>query len=483
MTKNILIYADGTGQAGGVRPDQKLSNIYKMYRATRTGPDSPIDPAQQVAFYDAGLGTDEDARSLPLRTLRFLRKTLSSITGTGISHNIKDCYEAILKSYEPGDRIYLFGFSRGAYTVRCVANVLSLCGVPLHDRNGEPLKRYGGRLKALAAQAVESVYEHSAGGFRDKAILEETEEKARRFRQAYGSDVDGQSNVAPYFIGVFDTVAALGLPLAIRYALGVGGVAVLGISYWVIADVFDAPVAAVRLVAIAIIAILVIAAWYALGRIRVIRDFPAPGKYRWHFASGRSGSYDLRLDPRVEYARHALAIDERRKDFARVGWGKRGETPERKPGQAEWLIQLWFPGCHSDIGGSYAEDESRLSDISLKWMVDEVSKTEHPILIDPAKLHLFPSAAGIQHCEIEGMLDLFPRWWPRRLRFAWPAAARKEAMGAPMHESVQKRFECASVNNCGNIAAYRPDTLMSDPNFVRYYTPQCGQAAAETDRT
>jgi len=48
MPKNILIFSDGTGQAGGLRPDQRLSNIYKLYRATRIGPDSAIDPAKQI---------------------------------------------------------------------------------------------------------------------------------------------------------------------------------------------------------------------------------------------------------------------------------------------------------------------------------------------------------------------------------------------------------------------------------------------------
>ncbi|MES1948452.1 hypothetical protein C84B14_13949 [Salinisphaera sp. C84B14] len=52
MAKNILIFSDGTGQIGGLRPDQRLSNVYKMYRAMRAGPDSPIDPNQQFAFYD-----------------------------------------------------------------------------------------------------------------------------------------------------------------------------------------------------------------------------------------------------------------------------------------------------------------------------------------------------------------------------------------------------------------------------------------------
>ena len=141
MPKNIVIFSDGTGQAGGVRPDQRLSNVYKLFRASRSGPDSPIDPDSQVAFYDAGLGTDDDAGPIAFRFARWLRKLLASVTGRGITRNITDCYVNILDNYDPGDRIFLFGFSRGAYTARCVANLLELCGVPALGRDGQPFPR------------------------------------------------------------------------------------------------------------------------------------------------------------------------------------------------------------------------------------------------------------------------------------------------------------------------------------------------------
>ena len=60
MPKSILIFSDGTGQAGGVTFDENRTNIYKLFRATRCGPDSPINPAEQVAFYDPGLGSPRD---------------------------------------------------------------------------------------------------------------------------------------------------------------------------------------------------------------------------------------------------------------------------------------------------------------------------------------------------------------------------------------------------------------------------------------
>jgi uncharacterized protein (DUF2235 family) len=62
--KNIVIYSDGTGQDGGVRPEQRVSNVYKMYRASRVAPETAIDPREQVTFYDPGLGTDIGATAL-----------------------------------------------------------------------------------------------------------------------------------------------------------------------------------------------------------------------------------------------------------------------------------------------------------------------------------------------------------------------------------------------------------------------------------
>ena len=74
--------------------------------------------------------------------------------------------------------------------------------------------------------------------------------------------------------------------------------------------------------------------------------------------------YDMTLNPKVQYARHALAIDERRKDFDRVSGAPCGH-PAKRPDGPEWFQQVWFSGCHSDVGGSYLEEESRLSDIPL----------------------------------------------------------------------------------------------------------------------
>src|SRR5437868_5350062 len=57
MGKNILIFADGTGNEGGLLPDESRTNVYKLFRATRPGPDTIVDPARQIAFYIPGIGT------------------------------------------------------------------------------------------------------------------------------------------------------------------------------------------------------------------------------------------------------------------------------------------------------------------------------------------------------------------------------------------------------------------------------------------
>jgi uncharacterized protein (DUF2235 family) len=149
MPKNILIFSDGTGQVGGLTPDQNVSNIYKLFRATRCGPESQIDPSEQLAFYDPGLGSQPESGVFGAeRAYRWVHNLVSQATGLGITMNIVDCYAAILRMWQPGDRIFLFGFSRGAYTVRCVAAVISLCGVPTIWRMGKLL--YSGILALLA---------------------------------------------------------------------------------------------------------------------------------------------------------------------------------------------------------------------------------------------------------------------------------------------------------------------------------------------
>lgn len=467
--KNILIFSDGTGQAGGLKPDQRLSNIYKLYRAMRVGPENAVDPTKQLAFYDAGLGTDPDVGSGSISWLQWLRGVANSAFGSGLMRNVMDCYTAILTYYEPGDRIYLFGFSRGAYTIRCVAGVLSLCGVPVQDAAGRPLVRTRSSIRKIAAEAVRKVYEHGAGRNR-RQYMAERSELARRFRATYGTDRAGTSNVNPYFIGAFDTVAALGATGTAAWLLrGALLLAYLGTSAllaWPLTRILDTTYPA----SVGVVALIAALLWLtmALRRgLRWIRDFD--GSFlRMHVIGWRGQHYDKDLDADVKFVRHALAIDENRGAFARVGWGFKGSESTSAAGEPERMIQLWFPGNHSDIGGSYPENESRLSDIALQWMVEELEAVPHPPLIDHSKLQLYPSAGGAQHCELARLEDRIPRWL-RPVFKGWRRAPRKEARGAPCHPSVAERFALPAVMQAGVFAAYRPEVLREDPTYAKYY--------------
>lgn len=462
MPKNIVIFSDGTGQAGGLKPDQNLSNIYKLYRAARPGPESPINPADQVAVYDAGLGTESDEGKIPFRPIQKFRKLWSGATGTGISRNIADCYEAILKHYEPGDRVFVFGFSRGAYTARCVGGVMSLCGVPTQAANGGPLPRYGKALRKIADEAVSQVYEHGSGSDKPQRKAER-QEIARRFREKYGSaNSEGLANEVPYFVGVFDTVASLGAPFFRRLLM------LLGLSLFVaVMTALAAGVAsflipwftfATTYTTLAVLIVIAMAGGYLKAHLKTIRDFPSKGDFAWHIAAWRFRFYDNSLNPRVQYARHALAIDETRKDFARVPWASPKDWPARHG--PEWLRQVWFAGNHSDIGGGYPEDESRLSDIALKWMLEQATELPAPLKVDLSRLNLFPDPAGMQHDEIESLRDSYPGWWPEKLRFVWARQVREMRVDAPLHPTVLERLKIAGgAGHYGLRANYRPENL------------------------
>ena len=190
MAKNIVIFSDGTGQGGGLQPDENRSNVYKLFRAARVGPDSAIVPAEQVAFYDPGLGSKAAGADIRVGWWRWIYNLLSAATGLGITRNIVDCYAYIIRVWEPGDRIYLIGFSRGAYTVRCLGAALSLCGVPTRAGPDRALRRDPASAKALASQAVRQVYQFGSAKAGDplKAVRQEL---AGQFRDRYASAAPG----------------------------------------------------------------------------------------------------------------------------------------------------------------------------------------------------------------------------------------------------------------------------------------------------
>ena len=460
---NIIIYSDGTGQRGGLMFDERRSNVYKLFRATRCGPDSSVNPAEQLAFYDPGLGTLPPGHGIGgvmAVAWRALYNLVSQATGLGITRNIIDCYAAIIRMWHPGDRIFLFGFSRGAYTVRCLSAVLGFCGVPTQDKGSRPLRRDEKTSKQIASEGVKKVYQHTESrqivtDDRIKELLTQRSILADRFREKYGSGDATEArkaNAYPYFVGVFDTVASLANPV-MAALLFIPALALLGIvmrlsfhtRFWIWLLLLESAAGL----------------WAFLRIVKSQTRFEVglPRKQKWrlfHFVEVHQEFYETHLNPNVLHARHAISIDERRKAFQKVPWGGSYSKQQEETGSFE---QFWFAGNHSDVGGSYAENESRLSDTSLRWMLDAAA--EAGLIYDPAVLKLYPDAAGPQHDETRGILF---RHFPKILR--------EVPEDAPLHPSVIARFNAEEILDYDTMKQYRPENLRNHNAVKQFYPPQ-----------
>jgi len=174
MAKNIVICCDGTGN----EVEGDLSNVLKLYRLARRGGD-------QVAYYDPGVGTIGN-RSSWGRFQQDARMVFGLATGAGLDDNILDAYRFLAKHYQEGDKIFLFGFSRGAYTARALAGFVHLIGLLGRDQLN---------LAGHALRAYKQVDENHTLG------------NAWSFRNIVAS-----RRVFIHFIGVWDTVASVLVP-------------------------------------------------------------------------------------------------------------------------------------------------------------------------------------------------------------------------------------------------------------------------------
>lgn len=224
--KRLITCSDGTWN----KPDNKdrgipvETNVEKMFRAI-----CPVDttdaykPVRQLKIYDQGVGTGYSWKD----------KLIGGATGAGIDKNIKDMYTFLMLNYEPGDQIYLYGFSRGAYTARSIGGFIRNCGI----------------LRPENMLLLDKAY----GLYRDRNKYSSPDsDLMTSFRARYSFE-----NITPiHFIGVWDTVGSLGIPLP----------------------------------------------WYKLRNIN---------RYKFH---------DVTLGSNVQHAYQALAIDEKRKLFTPTLW-------------------------------------------------------------------------------------------------------------------------------------------------------------------
>jgi uncharacterized protein (DUF2235 family) len=197
MPKNIVLCSDGTGNRD---IKGRGTNVFKLFEAVdlnghRTNPD--LDT--QLAFYDDGVGTGGNP----------IRRLIGGAAGLGLKSNVKELYRELSRVYDEGDSIFLFGFSRGAFTVRTLAGMIGVCGV----LKGESFKT-ARALKSAVEDAYET-YRATYDSYATKALgrmlgWPDAQTALANFRHRYAL----HSNVAISFIGVWDTVDAVGLPFA-----------------------------------------------------------------------------------------------------------------------------------------------------------------------------------------------------------------------------------------------------------------------------
>jgi uncharacterized protein (DUF2235 family) len=184
MAKNVVICCDGT--ANEFSKDR--TNVIKLFFALRN------DPAKQLAYYHPGIGTMEPPGALTGPAKR-LTRVADQAFGWGLERDIRDAYIFIVNNYEDGDRLFLFGFSRGAYTVRAVASLLRMYG--LTAKGSDAFVAYAIRM-FTGVNRRSYVLSHPGPG------------QVSPFRLADEFKATFSRECRPYFVGVWDTVSSVG---------------------------------------------------------------------------------------------------------------------------------------------------------------------------------------------------------------------------------------------------------------------------------
>jgi uncharacterized protein (DUF2235 family) len=280
MARKIVVLSDGTGNSSAAI---WRTNVWRTFEAL------DLSGSDQVAFYDDGVGTSSFK---PLAVL-------GGAFGIGLRRNVIDIYKFVCRNWQSdADEIFGFGFSRGAFTIRVVTGLILDQGLVSADNEIE--------LHRLATAAYKDYYSR-----RYHTVWWKIFNKDRKIPPSRTAANNRPVN-SIRFLGLWDTVAAYGLPVDEMTR---------GVSKWI---------------------------W----------PLELPGRV---------------LDPRVLRACHALALDDERTTFHPVLWDESAQVPSAadQPRQLsdERISQVWFSGMHSNVGGGYPDDS--LAHIPQYWIMNE----------------------------------------------------------------------------------------------------------------
>jgi Uncharacterized alpha/beta hydrolase domain (DUF2235) len=296
--RNLIVLSDGTGNSAAA---SNKTNVWRLYEAL------DLTSADQIATFGDGVGT---SKSKPMQILGLA-------LGVGVKKNTIQLYKFLCRNYDDHDRIWCFGFSRGAFTVRTLAGLIHHEGL-VSFRNEEELDRNAlAAYRAYRRKAFATILPWVVAGrlLRDVTIrLWNKIVGARTYDEIKVETFQRARHLIPiYFLGVWDTVVAYGLPV---------DELTQAVDKWV---------------------------W--------------PMTFR-----------DKSLLTNVRCARHALSIDDERRTFFPLPWDQAEERilQQNVPGlPPDRLLQVWFAGVHANVGGGYPDDS--LSLVPLCWMIEQAS--------------------------------------------------------------------------------------------------------------
>jgi uncharacterized protein (DUF2235 family) len=194
--KRLVMFCDGTWQSIGA---QRRTNVAQAAMAVDRMDTKGV---HQVTYYDDGVGAQDEG----------FQRFLVGATGRGLDNRILAAYRFLTLNYEHGDEIYLFGFSRGAYTVRSLTGLIRTCGILRREyayREGEAMALYRRRVTTDSAGKVVALKDRD---FAEAIAFRESFSRAWVPMTGATADPQGRDQLTVKYVGVWDTVGSLGIP-------------------------------------------------------------------------------------------------------------------------------------------------------------------------------------------------------------------------------------------------------------------------------